>query len=208
MASDASDNIVIEQYLASTPRIYQYYEAAGGTTIVQKNTTSGTAGTTVWTGLDFVTVKGYNGSPSSVDSLCFETLAACYGFKGSGTVLDGASGMAVDGAKTLWIADTLNATVQAAPLYTGTSYLQTVSSSQQVGTNVYTHDSSNGSTLTAPAGIAIDNSGNVWVSNAGCTTTGCTPGSFVLSEIIGAASPTITPISAQITGGNLAGTEP
>ena len=46
------------------------------------------------------------------------------------------------------------------------------------------------------------------MTNAGCNTTGCTPGNFTLTEIVGAAGPTITPVSAQITGGNLVGTRP
>jgi hypothetical protein len=64
-------------------------------------------------------------------------------------------------------------------------------------------------TAPSPEGVAIDNAGNVWVTNAGCTTTSCTPGSFTLTEIIGAAAPSITPVSGQITSGSsLVGTEP
>lgn len=59
-----------------------------------------------------------------------------------------------------------------------------------------------------PYGIGVDVVGNVWVTNAGCNTTNCTPGPFTLTEIIGAGYPTITPVSAQITNGNLVGTEP
>ena len=59
-----------------------------------------------------------------------------------------------------------------------------------------------------PYGIGVDATGNVWMSNAGCNVTGCTPGNFTLTEIVGAAAPTITPVSAQITSGNLVGTPP
>ena len=72
------------------------------------------------------------------------------------------------------------------------------------------HDAANGNTMSVPYGLAIDNSGNVWVSNAGCVTrtaTLCTPGPLVLSELIGAAGPTITPIAAQ-DGSGLTGFTP
>ena len=64
--------------------------------------------------------------------------------------------------------------------------------------------------MTTPYGLAIDGSGNVWVANASCVTAGatqCTPGALVLSELIGAAAPTITPLSAQ-NAGISQGTEP
>jgi hypothetical protein len=54
----------------------------------------------------------------------------------------------------------------------------------------------------------VDVVGNVWVTNAGCAVNDCAPGSFTLTEIVGAGFPTITPVSAQITSGNLVGTEP
>ena len=53
-------------------------------------------------------------------------------------------------------------------------------------------------TATTPYGIGIDATGNVWMTNAGCIATGCTPGNFTLTEIVGAGVPTITPVSAQI----------
>jgi hypothetical protein len=66
--------------------------------------------------------------------------------------------------------------------------------------------------MTSPYAVAIDGSGNIWFANASCITTGtkeCTPTSFTLSEIIGAAGPTITPLSAQMVGnGSLVGTRP
>jgi hypothetical protein len=62
--------------------------------------------------------------------------------------------------------------------------------------------------MTAPYGVGIDATGNVWVTNAGCSVNDCVPGTFTLTEIVGAGFPTITPVSAQITSGNLVGTEP
>lgn len=73
----------------------------------------------------------------------------------------------------------------------------------------FIHDSTNGNTMSVPYGIGVDASGNIWAINAGCTTTSCSPGPAVLSEIVGAAGPTITPIAAQIANGvNTIGTLP
>jgi len=104
-----------------------------------------------------------------------------------------------DGLGAIWIANsgngslstlgfTLNISAFDYTQYHATSTLQ------------YIHNSTNGNTMSKPYGLAIDRSGNVWVSNAGCvSTTGsaCTPGSFVLSELIGAAGPTVTPLAAE-----------
>jgi hypothetical protein len=60
--------------------------------------------------------------------------------------------------------------------------------------------------MTQPYGLAIDGAGNVWAANASCIGA-CTPTSFTLSELIGAAAPTITPLSLQF-GGDYTGTEP
>ncbi len=73
---------------------------------------------------------------------------------------------------------------------------------------VYEHGGNNGGTMVVPGGIGIDNTGNVWISNVGCNTRNCTPGAFVLSEVIGGAVPTITPISAQVVLNTTPGTRP
>jgi hypothetical protein len=63
--------------------------------------------------------------------------------------------------------------------------------------------------MTIPYGVAIDQAGNVWTSNASCPANGlaCSATSFTLSELVGAAAPTITPLSMQL-GGAMAGTKP
>ena len=115
-------------------------------------------------------------------------------------------GIAVDGDGTLWIANAGNASVSTL------GYLRAHSNSIdyfQTSPVAYVHDSNNGGTMAAPYGLAIDASGNVWVSNAGCVTMAvtCTLGSFVLSELVGAAAPTITPLAAQTVPG-IEGTRP
>jgi len=214
LAGDASGDTLIGLSSPTKAAIHHYYQAAGSTSVTQKSSASDGMGTSAFTGGDLIGARAYipsgtNGSLGSSDAICFAIDAACYPIQQPNQ--NGITGIAVDGAKTIWIASGNNATVNAAPMLspsgTGTS-ASYLSSNSNIATVTLTHDSDNGNTLIAPAGIAIDNSGNVWVSNAGCTTTGCTPGSFVLTEIIGAAAPTITPVSAQITGSNLAGTEP
>ena len=120
------------------------------------------------------------------------------------TVLNLPEGIATDGAGNEWIANSGNASVYLlGGTYSGFSPLSPVD---------YVHDATHGNTMTTPYAIAIDGSGNVWIANASCvttTTSTCTPGPFVLSELIGAAGPTITPLSAQmIYGGELVGMPP
>jgi len=103
-------------------------------------------------------------------------------------------GLATDGRDNLWAAMSGNSSVFVGGLYPDNATQFTAD---------YVHDSSNGNTMTTPYAIAIDGSGNVWIANAGCVATlaasgGCAPGPFVLSELIGAAGPTITPLSAQM----------
>ena len=54
------------------------------------------------------------------------------------------------------------------------------------------------STMINPSGIAIDGSGDVWVSNNGNST---------VSEFIGAATPVVTPLSVGVKNSTL-GTRP
>ena len=117
--------------------------------------------------------------------------------------------LAMDGNFNLWVANSGNASIstftdhqhatssggETSADYTATSTLQ------------YIHNAAYGGTLVTPYGLAIDRSGNVWISNAGCvstTGTACAPGPFVLSELIGAAAPVATPLAiTNIVGTNL-----
>jgi streptogramin lyase len=137
----------------------------------------------------------------------------CLGFEGGcgpapaadATVLNLPEGIATDGEGAEWVANSGNGSV-----YTFGGVLTGYTPTSPIP---YQHDINNGSTITTPYAIAIDGSGNVWVANAGCvnnSATACIPGSFRLSELIGAAAPTITPLEAQVTGAgsSLAGVRP
>jgi hypothetical protein len=143
------------------------------------------------------------GLASSLDALCIDSQAAC---NIAPTNVNLPQGIATDGAGHEWIANSGNASV-----FTVGSYLDSPRYAAGPQTP-YLHDTKDGNTMTAPYAIAIDGSGNLWIANAGCVTTSanpCIPGPFVLSELIGAAAPTITPLSAQMVGGGqLIGTTP
>ena len=61
------------------------------------------------------------------------------------------------------------------------------------------------SDFSAPQGIAIDASGNVWVANSGGQSN-ATAGS--ITQLVGVAAPIKTPAVAQLTGLNLVGVKP
>jgi hypothetical protein len=143
---------------------------------------------------------------TSLNQLCFLSQNAC-GAPPAGYTADInlPEGVATDGYGNEWIANSGNSSV-----FTFGGVNSGYANTSPVA---YLHDASNGNTMTTPYAIAIDGSGNVWIANAGCVGTSdilpCTPGAFVLSELIGAAAPTITPLSAQmVNGGILVGTPP
>ena len=130
---------------------------------------------------------------SSLNQICSYIQQTCFS---PAVTLNKPQGVAVDGDQNLWIANSGNASISTLMYIPGNSLSDYVETSPVP----YVHNSTNGNTITTPYGIAIDRSGNVWASNAGCVnTTGtlCTPGSFVLSELIGAAAPTPTPLFLQ-----------
>ena len=160
------------------------------------NCTSGGEATTIYA------IDGLAAFPS-LNQVCSAYYAFCVD---STTVpLSAPQGVATDGYSEEWVANAGSAAIS-----TFDGVFATPDPYQQTSPLAYLHDATHGNTMTKPYGIAIDGSGNVWVANAGCVTTSgspCTPTSLVLSEVIGVAGPTITPLSAQL-GGNLTGTEP
>lgn len=133
---------------------------------------------------------GYNYDNEDAEGTCFA----------SPITLTAPEGIALDGDGHLWVANSGNSSVSTLGHTDAANHNYTSADYKATSTVQYIHNSTYGNTMTTPYGIAIDGGGNVWVSNAGCvSTTGstCTPGSFVLSELVGAAAPTITPLAAQ-----------
>jgi hypothetical protein len=121
--------------------------------------------------------------------------------------MSGAEGVSVDGNNQVWVANSGNSSI------TTYSFPYNVSAVAQVtesATVPYLHDATHGNTLTDPFAIGVDGSGNVWTISPGCVTTSstaCTPTGMVLTNLVGAASPTITPVGAQVVN-NTVGTKP
>jgi hypothetical protein len=144
---------------------------------------------------DFVSVASSINQLCSFDDGCFTPSIP----------LNLPQGIATDGGGSEWIANSGNASVST--LYgPGSSPSGNPSTDYTQSSPIqYLHDSANGATITTPFGIAIDEAGNVWLSNA-CTSA-CSSSPYILSELIGAANPAITPIAAQY-GGNFSGQYP
>jgi streptogramin lyase len=115
-----------------------------------------------------------NGSGNNILELnssgSFITTSA--GFTGGG--LNNPSQLAIDGAGTVWVANSGAASVTG--LSSSGSILSGVTGYQGAG-------------LSGPNGIALDGSGNIWATNASCT---------CVSELVGTATPVITPIAAGL----------
>ncbi|HEY4008928.1 MAG TPA: hypothetical protein VGM11_02170 [Acidobacteriaceae bacterium] len=209
IAGDTSNGDAVATTNSVTTQLKDYYvsSAPAETDVVNSNDNSGQV---IYTGNDDVGIRSYPGSGKQ-DGMCIYSLAKCYNFAGSNNNSNADVGIAIDGGKQLWVAESANGGVLQIPVNTagatgGAIYLN--AGGTNIPNNEFLHGDNNGSTATAPNGIGVDVSGNVWMTNAGCTGTNCTPGTFTLTEIVGAGYPTITPVSAQITSGNLVGTEP
>jgi len=181
------------------------------TDVVNANDDAGQALFTM--GNDHIAVRSYAGTGNANDGLCIYSLSKCYNFQGGNKNAD--QGIAIDGGGQLWVAESGDGGVLQVPVNnpgaSGAAVYVNPSGAANIPNNEFLHNGSDGetATATAPYGIGVDVTGNIWMSNAGCATVGCTPGSFTLTEIVGAGYPTITPVSAQITTGtNLVGTEP
>jgi streptogramin lyase len=99
------------------------------------------------------------------------------GFSNGG--LGGSSGIAIDGVGKVWVSNngtnTLSGLSNNGTLLSGsTGYLVTG--------------------LNNPISLAIDGSGNVWVTNAGNNS---------LTEVVGAAAPVVSPLSAAVENGKI-----
>jgi hypothetical protein len=97
------------------------------------------------------------------------------GYAGGG--LNHPNGIAVDGAGNIWLTNYGGNTVTELQGANGTNPGQALSPNSGFGTDL---------NLLRPYGIAIDASGNVWISNFGSST---------ITEFVGAATPVKTPLA-------------
>lgn len=200
VAGDVIGGTAVGGQELGTPTTYDVYYSPNNSATAITYQSFQDAGQVVFTGSDFVGTRG--GYSPADDGICIFSAQGCFSM--ANQMIRHPSGLAIDGAGALWLADQVSFTVEQIPLTNG-SYLN---GSNQANNVIYDHDSNNGGTLPSPTGVAVDRNGNVWVSNYGCYGNGCTPGAFTLSEIIGLGTPTITPVSRQVVIDNLAGTEP
>lgn len=166
-------------YAVSGSTIYGPATGAGGT---QSPTDS------------FLTVSPvtYSGSTSTVDTLSSTVYSTGLGAGG----LNIARYLAIDGNNSLWVANAGGVTTGTSPNTTttygvsqfadpNTANPATVAATAlSPATTGYVH------TMSAPNDIAIDGSGNVWVVNGGAVN--------YVTEIVGAATPAVTPIDYNI----------
>ena len=112
---------------------------------------------------------------STLNELCSYLAHACFT---PAVPLSLPEGIAVDGDGNLWIANAGNASVSTLFYARTTNSLADYSTTSPIA---YQHGAGQGATVSQPYGLAIDRSGNVWLSNAGCVSTNgtaCTPGAF------------------------------
>lgn len=199
IAGDVVGGIAAAGQQLRTPTTYDLYFGPTSINFITYQTFQD-AGQVVFTGNDFIGTRG--GYNPNADGICIWSARNCFSLANDS--IRHPTGLSIDGAGALWMADKFAAAVDTIPLTNG-SYLN---GNGNANNTVITHDPNNGGTLLSPAGIAVDRAGNVWVSNSGCTDDGCSPGAFTLTEILGAGAPTITPVSRQVVMDDLVGTRP
>jgi len=153
---------------------------SAGTGTAPGNTTSATQ----------ITYTGNSGDPQTSINVTFAPLNATQTTSNAGGLSTG-RWVGVDGAGNVWIAN--DATITPQTMYG-------VSEFTSGGTALSpTYGYQKAATVFAGLrGLAIDPSGNVWVSNTASTTNNW------ITEMIGAAVPVVTPISSALANGTLA----
>jgi hypothetical protein len=131
-------------------------------------------------------------APTSIPPVIIPYCVAEANDTGSGSSLNGPFAAAIDGADTVWITNR-----------TGNSLTQLTLGGAQMSpsTNYQTNyipGSSGSGLFSGPLNLAIDGSGDIWVANYSNSSA-----SSSLSEIIGAATPTYTPLSSAAHAGKL-----
>ena len=159
--------------------------------IVNQNYTSGTTSGTADTSsghysLTKVAAQNYGGYSAFTGAQG----AANYTFTSISGVTGGLNTpyyLAMDGASAAWVANSAGAGVSA---FTNAGANISPASGFSGGVN-----GSSARSYNASRGIAVDGSGNVWVANTGAT---------YVTVLVGAATPTVTPLALGIKNGTLA----
>jgi hypothetical protein len=137
--------------------------------------TAGIVTDAVGTGLGHVWAANYSSSSISeltITGACTATVVSTY----TGGGLDHPNGIAVDGAGNDWTANYFGNSVTELEGASGATPGQALSSSSGFASDA---------SLREPYGLALDASGNLWLSNFGLST---------VTEIVGAATPVATPL--------------
>jgi len=105
--------------------------------------------------------------------------------------------MAVDGAGYIWVANSAATTLNSSTYVSMSKLTNTGAPISLDATSAQPGGFAKATTATSPAprGIAIDPSGNVWMT--GCSTpANCSGGTSFVLELVGAAAPVVTPLAA------------
>jgi sugar lactone lactonase YvrE len=168
---------------ASLTQTYTNISAGGSVPTLSEpfGIAAGKAGTGVW--------MANEGGTNQVTNMTSTTAGTNYG---SATSLNKPQYVAVDGAGNVWFTNGGSSTNGSVSEFVGTgSGVGTVLSPVNTGTAPTTTVGFTHSGITTAEGIAIDPSGNVWIANEVASTGG-------VFEIVGAAAPTVTPISLAL----------
>jgi hypothetical protein len=144
-----------------------------------------------------------NSSGSSLTELAYAGRGSYSTNNFTGGGLNSPRYTAIDGGGNVWIANSNTTTISGTTYVSasefsnnGVALSPASSTSSPGGFSVVTTASS-----PYPRGIAVDPSGNVWMTGCGLSTS-CTSSSFVM-ELVGAAVPVVTPLSTAIAQNQL-----
>ncbi len=165
-------------WIANGNRTTTVYQATGTPFLASPETSGGTGVAIDSSG----NVWSLNSSANSLAEFTSTGSVVSSGYTGGG--LSTPLSLAIDGGGQVWITNNSN------------SISVFNSSGSAVSATAYTGGSSASPTsLNKPTGVAIDASGNLWIANSGGNS---------VTEVIGAAAPTVSPIAAGVANNTLA----
>jgi hypothetical protein len=111
--------------------------------------------------------------------------------------------VAVDGSGNVWVANSGSTTLNGSTYVSASEFSNAGVALSEASETANPGGFAHAVTIASPnpRGIAVDPSGNVWLAGCGVSSS-CTNGSFVL-EIVGAATPVVTPLSSAIASNQL-----